>query len=367
MKTAALLVTTVVDGQEREFSPLDREEELQALAGTAGALAAEKAICRCRRITADLYIGRGKAEELRQLCREKDIRLTIFNNDLSPTQQRNLEDALGGVKVLDRTQLILDIFARHAHSREGKIQVELAQLEYLLPRLSGRGVMLSRLAGGIGTRGPGEQKLEVDRRTIRRRIAKLRSDLSRVCRHRRVMRKRRVSAGIPLVCLVGYTNVGKSTLLNALTAAGQVVANSLFTTLDPLARTLMLPSGKKIIVSDTVGFLYRLPHHLIEAFQATLEEVRQADLLLRVIDISGSDPYIRNRSVSQVLAELGAENKPAIAVLNKADKVEDAARLKRREEDFPQSVVISAKDGDNIGELKERIAAYLRDLSHAGN
>ncbi|MDP1853539.1 MAG: GTPase HflX [Candidatus Omnitrophota bacterium] len=353
-----LLITTVFYGDKETASAENRDVELFELAKTAGAYVADRIICHLVKVTPNLYMGKGKAEEVKILAQKYNIDTVILNNELSPTQQRNLEELIG-VKILDRTQLIMDIFARHARSQEGKIQVELAQLEYFLPRLSGKGIMLSRLGGGIGTRGPGEQKLEVDRRTIRRRIAKLKEGLLDLSQHRKVSRKKRVDAGIPLVSLVGYTNAGKSTLMNALTASSQIVSDSLFTTLDSLSRAIVLPNNQKVILSDTVGFLYHLPHNLIEAFKATLEEVKEADLLIHVLDVSNTEFREHGYSVSNVLSELGAIDKPIITALNKIDKLEDRSILAEVKEGFPHPAAISAKNKENLDILISLILQYL--------
>lgn len=353
-----LLVTVALHSDGKKSLLTNREAELFELAKTAGVIVSDKVIARCLTPTANFYIGKGKVEEIRQICQKYNIATVIFNNELSPTQQRNLEDIIK-VKVLDRTQLIMDIFARHAHSQEGKIQVELAQLEYLLPRLSGRGIMLSRLAGGIGTRGPGEQKLEVDRRRIRRRIIKLKKDLVSLSGHRKTTRKKRTDAGIPLVSFVGYTNAGKSTLINALTNAKQIVSDSLFTTLASLSRTLVLPNKQRVILSDTVGFLYRLPHHLIEAFKATLEEIKESDLLIHVIDVSDGEFRQHSHSVYEVLKQLDSADKSIITVLNKIDKLKDRGWLARLKHDFPRSVAISAKNKENLDRLQCLISQCL--------
>ena len=277
-----------------------------------------------------------------------------MSRDLSGTQQRNLEEVIGK-KTIDRTQLILDIFAKHAKSPEGKMQVELAQLQYLLPRLIGKGIVLSRLGGGIGTSGPGEQKLEVDRRRIRKHIDKLSDDLKHFSIHRQTMKKKRKENDIPSVALVGYTNAGKSTLLNALTQAGQTVSDGLFTTLDSLAKKLELPNGEQVIISDTVGFLQNLPHHLIDAFKATLEEVRDADLLIHVVDVNHPRVYEHKEAVFQVLKELVSESKPLITALNKIDLLEDMTWLEQLKADFVNPVAISAKRGENLENLLKKI------------
>lgn len=288
------------------------------------------------------------------MCEEQQADTVIFNRDLSGTQQRNLEEIIGK-KIVDRTQLILDIFAKHARSPEGKMQVELAQLQYLLPRLIGKGLILSRLGGGIGTRGPGEQKLEFDRRKIRSRIDKLKKDLKDLASHRQTMRSKRKKEGIPSVALVGYTNAGKSTLLNALTNASQAVADSLFTTLDPLSKALNLPNGEHAVISDTVGFLHGLPHHLIEAFKATLEEVSQADLLIHVLDASSPAMHDYYQDTLGVLEELKVGDRPVITALNKIDLIEDRSWVSRFLHDFPRAVAISAKTKENLQALLEEI------------
>lgn len=305
-------------------------------------------------------IGKGKAEELQGLAAALKSEVVIFGEDLSPGQQRNLEEALG-VKVIDRTQLILDIFAQRAHSQEGKVQVELAQLQYLLPRLIGKGILLSRLGGGVGARGPGEQKLEIDRRRIRDRISRLRKELGEIARRRGVARAKREEEQVPVISLIGYTNAGKSTLLNALTASRAVSEDRLFTTLDPLTRRLALPSGQPALLTDTVGFIHRLPKHLMEAFRATLEEVVQSHLLLHVVD--GSSPLVEERisAVAEVLEMIGAGEKQLVLVLNKSDLADpaslDALRRKR-----PEAVVISAATGKGLPDLTGRLASSLGHL-----
>ena len=336
-------MVTIKLSAENDGWPLeDMANELEELCGSSGAEVVDNITCLRDKPTPNLFIGKGKTEEIALACQAEDVDMVIFSRDLSGTQKRNLEEAIGK-KIIDRTQLILDIFALHAKSPEGKMQVELAQLQYLMPRLSGKGVTLSRLGGGIGTRGPGEQKLEVDRRRIRSRIDKLKEDLKHTKLHRLTMRKRRKDKAIPIVALVGYTNAGKSTLINTLTGSGQTVADSLFTTLDPLSRRLQLPNGENIIVFDTVGFLHDLPHHLVEAFKATLEEVVQADLLLHVLDASHAMAGKHAKAVLEVLKELGVDDKPIITALNKIDLVDDKAWIGRLKDDFVNPVPISAK------------------------
>ncbi|TAM39515.1 GTPase HflX, partial [bacterium] len=326
-----------------------------------GAQVVENIISICQKPTANYLIGKGKVEEVSLIAHEEEVDTVIFSHDLSGTQQRNLEDAIGK-KTLDRTQLILDIFSRRARSPEGKMQVELAQLQYLLPRLTGKGIVLSRLGGGIGTRGPGEQKLEVDRRQIRKRIDKLKGDLKAFRSHRLVTHKRRKENNLPSVVLVGYTSAGKSTLLNLLAGASQITSEKLFTTLDPLSKSLQLSSGQNIILSDTVGFLHELPHHLIEAFKATLEEVREADLLVHVLDAHDHRLYQHNQAVQSVLEELGCQDKPLITALNKIDLLEDRSWLEVLKKEFGQAVLISAKSGENLDMLISGIEGHFLGL-----
>ena len=358
-KEKGLLVIIDLRTQKDKWPKQDVARELEELSKTAKAEPVEKVFCARDFPTADLLIGKGKAEEIAMLCEEENIETVIFSHDLSGTQQRNLEGIIGK-KTIDRTQLILDIFAHHAKSPEGKMQVELAQLEYLLPRLMGKGIALSRLGGGIGTRGPGEQKLEVDRRRIHKRITKLKQDLRDVTSHRRVMRKKRREEQVPCLALVGYTNAGKSTLHNAVTGSKQLVEDSLFTTLDPLSRRIELKSGMKPVVSDTVGFLQNLPHHLVEAFHATLEEVEEADLLIHVLDINHPRIIEQNKAVFGVLGQLNCHNKPLITVLNKIDILQDTAWGNWVKDKFPDAIVISAKTGQNLDMLLKQIEAFLK-------
>lgn len=356
-----VLVVIVRLHGEDDFWPLeDVAAETKELVKACAAEVTSDIICKIEKVTPNFFIGKGKVEEIAAVASEEEVDTVVFSCDLSGTQQRNLEDLIGK-KTIDRTQLILDIFARHAHTQEGKLQVELAQLGYLLPRLVGKGVMLSRLGGGIGTRGPGEKKLEIDRRRIRERIEKLKADLKQVVMHRAITRKKRKEMGVPTVALVGYTNAGKSTLLNSLTNAGQVVADSLFTTLDPLTKSLKLPNGEQVIVSDTVGFLHNLPHHLIEAFKATLEEVLDADLLIHVLDISHQRLYEHAQAVEKVLIELGVDKKPRISVLNKVDRLEDTTWLKQLERDFTNPVLISATLKQNLEQLLILVQEQFKD------
>ena len=329
-------------------------EELKRLTETAGAEIVDALIQRRESPDPATFLGKGKAQEVRDVVRASGADTVIVDEELSPGQLRNLEEIFG-VKVLDRTALILDIFAQHAHSAEGKLQVELAQLRYFLPRLRGWGESLSRLGGGIGTRGPGETKLEVDRRRLSKRISKLTDELHDLERTRQTKRRERVRSRTPSVALVGYTNAGKSTLLNLLTRAGVLVEDRLFSTLDPTTRRLELPDGRIVTLTDTVGFVRKLPHTLVEAFKSTLEEAVQADLLLHLVDGSGVDPRAQYDAVRAVLGEIGAEEVPELVVVNKIDDVDDltVTRLRRT---FADAALVSAVRGDGIDDLIRRIA-----------
>jgi GTP-binding protein HflX len=350
----SLLVTIKLKSERGEWPIDDLAIELEELVSACQAQVLENITCQCEKPTPNYFIGRGKVDELASLVHDMNVDTVIFSHDLSGTQQRNLEEIIGR-KTIDRTQLILDIFARRAQSPEGKMQVELAQLQYLLPRLVGKGIILSRLGGGIGTRGPGEQKLEVDRRRIRKRIDKLKDELRQVSLHRMTMRKRRTDNAIPTVALVGYTHAGKSTLLNALTKTEQMTSENLFTTLDPLSKKLQLANGENVIISDTVGFLHKLPHNLINAFKATLEEVLHADILVHVLDASNPRVHEYNKAVWDVLKELGVDKKPMITALNKMDMLDDAMWLAQLKKDFVNPVAVSAKFGQNLESLLEKV------------
>src|SRR4030043_379363 len=295
-------------------------EELSYLAKTAGAEVVGRLAQKLERPSPTYYLGKGKLEELIKLREQSPYSVVIFNDELSPRQQRNLEEALE-VKVIDRTALILDIFSRRAQTREGQLQVELAQHQYLLPRLAGQWSHLERLGGGIGTRGPGESQLETDRRLIRKRINRLQSQIEAVRRHRALYRQKRRRSHIPVVALVGYTNAGKSTLLNALSQANVLVENKLFSTLDPVTRRLTLPDGKQFLLTDTVGFIHKLPPSIVAAFRATLEELTEADLLLHIVDITHNEAADQFQTVLEILADLGLADKPQLTVLNKMDIV----------------------------------------------
>ena len=330
-------------------SDYDTLSELAELAKTAGAQVIGRVQLKKRAIDNATYVGSGKAEELSLMGSEKNADLFIFDDELSAVQQRNLEEILGA-SVIDRTTLILDIFASRAQSREGKLQVELAQLSYRLPRLLGQGQILSRLGGGIGTRGPGEKKLEIDRRRIRRRIYELEEELAEVKKQRELRSAGRRAGSTPLVALVGYTNAGKSTLLNALSDAGVLAEDRLFATLDPVVRKIELPSGTEVILSDTVGFINKLPHDLVNAFRSTLEEVSRADVILHVVDISSDYHETQMRVVEDVLAQLGAGDSPRIDVFNKCDLLDEfpAQPVSKGER---RRVFISAKENRGLEEL----------------
>jgi GTP-binding protein HflX len=339
---------------------LDPEIQLEELAGLARAAGAEVGLCVVQdRATPDpaTLIGRGKAQALALACDEARVTLIIVDHELTPAQARNLEAACGR-RVIDRTELILDIFARRARTREGQLQVELAQLQYALPRLAGSSTALSRLGGGIGTRGPGETKLETDRRRIRHRIAGLKADIADVGRRRGYLRSRRRRGDVPTVALVGYTNAGKTTLFNRLTGAGAAASQALFVTLDPLMRRLKLSDGRQVLVADTVGFIDRLPHQLVAAFRATLEEVAGADLLLHVVDAAAGDRTRRTEAVRAVLAEVGADRVRAIDVFTKIDLV-DELELARLRTAHPAAVFISAARGVGRTALVDAIAREL--------
>ncbi|MCK8824974.1 GTPase HflX [Fuchsiella alkaliacetigena] len=329
--------------------------ELTSLAETAGIEVCARASQYRSYPDVRYYLGYGKVQELKELKYATGANLVIFDNELSPAQQRNLEEELG-IKVIDRTQVILDIFAQHANSKEGKLQVELAQLKYLLPRLTGKGEELSRLAGGIGTRGPGESKLEIDRRRIRERISKLEKEIQQVQKTRTTQRSRR---HLPTISLVGYTNAGKSTLLNCLTKAGALVKDELFATLDSNTCKLKLPIGREVLISDTVGFIRNLPHQLIAAFQATLEEVQEADILIHVVDASQEDYEARIDAVLEVLKELDVLSKPIITVFNKIDLIDDPNSLELKQRYVEESLAISAVEGTGVEKLLAKISELV--------
>ena len=374
----AYLVAVESNEQESLWSVEDSLSELGALARTAGADIVGTMIQRLRHPDGATYLGKGRAQELSDLEKQLDVDLVIFDDELSPSQQRNLEKLLDA-RVIDRTALILDIFAQHAHTREGRLQVELAQLEYHLPRLTGRGVEFSRQAGGsrsagggtggvgggggtggaIGVRGPGETKLEIDRRRIRGRISELRDDIEGVREQRLLHRQQRTSQSLPVIAVVGYTNAGKSTLFNALTASDVLAENKLFATLDPITRHVILPGNQEALFTDTVGFIQKLPTRLIAAFRATLEEVIDADLLLEVVDVSHENAIEQSETVNDVLHDLKASDKPRVTALNKIDLLDDPEELDTTL--YPNAVPISALHATGLDALREKIAQVLAD------
>ena len=337
----------------------DSLEELKQLADTAGAEVVQKVLQKRPKPDPAFLVGRGKLHELALAAQQQDADLCIFDEELSPAQQRNIEEAMG-IRVLDRTALILDIFAQRARTSEGKLQVELAQLQYNLPRLTGQGLVLSRLGGGIGTRGPGETKLEVDKRRIRDRIAYLKQCMDKVRDVRSLHAERRAKSKVPAVSLVGYTNAGKSTLLNTLTNSDIYAQDQLFATLDPTTRQLTLPDKQVVTLTDTVGFIQRLPTQLIAAFKSTLEMVNQADLLLHVVDVSHALYQEQMAAVRAVLEEIGAGDKRCLTVYNKIDKLPEGSELAVRLAQEPDSVCISAKQGLHLDELLAAIHAHLQ-------
>lgn len=349
-----ILVAVRKSDRENTEQSLD---ELCELASTAGAVTVARVIQNLDNFNPATYIGKGKIDEIKELIIEYDATGIICDDELSPAQMNNLSDALE-IKVMDRTLLILDIFAARANTNEGKIQVELAQLRYRSSRLSGFGNALSRLGGGIGTRGPGETKLEMDRRIIHERIGQLKHELEAVVTHRELTRSQRSRSNIPVVAIVGYTNAGKSTLLNTLTGAGILAENKLFATLDPTTRGLELESGQQILLTDTVGFISKLPHHLVEAFKSTLEEAVYADIILHVVDASNPAMDSQMHVVYDTLEKLGAGDKPIITAFN---KIEIAGNKVLKDFKVDKTVNISALHGDGLTELKDTIEEVLRE------
>ncbi len=349
-----LVGVSVNDGDDTEQS-LD---ELEELAKTAGAVTVAKVIQNREAMHPGTYIGKGKIEEIRILAEQLEATGVVCDDELSPAQIKNLEDALQ-IKVIDRTVMILDIFASRANTKEGKIQVELAQLRYRSTRLIGLGNSLSRLGGGIGTRGPGEKKLEVDRRLIRDRISILKRELEGVKQTRETIRVKRQKNAIPVVAIVGYTNAGKSTLLNTLTDANVLEEDKLFATLDPTTRNLELESGQQILLTDTVGFIRKLPHHLIEAFKSTLEEAKYADVILHVVDASNPQADVQMHIVYETLEQLGVKDKPIITAFNKQDRLEEPVVMKDLRAD--RTVKISAKQQVGLDELLDVIETILKE------
>ena len=344
--TQALLVSVDTGEYDSESSL----EELKELVKSAGAEPILTITQNLKRPETGTYVGTGKLEEIAEVCRQQEIDLLVFDCELTPTQIRNIEQATD-TRTIDRTMLILDIFALRARSKEGKLQVELAQLKYLMPRLTGKGVAMSRLGGGIGTRGPGETKLETDRRHISRRMETLKAELSEVEQHRNMLRKRREKDGGITCAIVGYTNAGKSTLMNYLTDAGVLAQDKLFATLDPTSRALKLPSGVTVMMIDTVGLVRRLPHHLVEAFRSTLEEAAQSDIILNVCDASSEEARTHMQVTTDLLDSLGCGDTPIITVLNKCDLLTDEGLIPQ----FENCVRISAKNGTGIEDLLKAI------------
>ncbi len=360
--TKAILVGIVTDGttqEEEEKSIL----ELARLLDTAGGEVFATVLQNKSAPDPRTLIGSGKVREVGELCLNNDVKLVVFNNELSPAQIRNLEDDLGdGIRVIDRSMLILDIFALHATSGEGKLQVELAQLKYTAPRLIGKGTELSRLGGGIGTRGPGESQLESDRRHIKRRIAALEEEIEKLANTRKTMRAARDRSGLKKIAIVGYTNAGKSTLLNRLTDAGILAEDKLFATLDPTTRKFTLPGGETVLLTDTVGFIKRLPHHLVKAFRSTLDEAAYADIIMIVSDASDPEYLSQLECTEETLSELGAGEKPTLYVFNKCDRGTYDDPLIDRTRDRKNVVQISAKNGFGC----DRLAEMLEDIIHEG-
>lgn len=332
-------------------------DELEELVRTAGAVALDRLVQKLPGIRPGTYIGSGKVEELKMLLRMHEATGIVCDDELSPVQMKNLEAFLG-VKVMDRTMVILDIFAARASTSEGKIQVELAQLRYQASHLTGKGTGMSRLGGGIGTRGPGEKKLEVDRRRIHQRISHLKRELASVVKHRDVQRKHRMSNGFPVICIVGYTNAGKSTLLNHLTNAEVLAEDKLFATLDPTTRSYRMADGQKVMFTDTVGFIRKLPHHLIQAFRSTLEEAGYADVILHVVDCSNPQMDLQMHTVYETLRQLGIEDKPVITVFNKMDRLEEPPILRDFKAD--RTVYVSALTREGFSDLLEAISEILK-------
>ena len=354
-----VLMVAVADGTPgSSFEEVKKSlAELSELVKTAGGVTVGEVIQNREARHPGTYIGKGKIEEVREEIARTEADAVVTDDELSPAQMKNLEDALG-IKVMDRTMLILDIFAKHASTREGSVQVELAQLKYRSTRLIGAGSAMSRLGGGIGTRGPGEKKLETDRRVIRGRIAQLNRELKEMQKNRDVQRQGRIRSGIPVISIVGYTNAGKSTLLNRLTGAEVLSADMLFATLDPTTRVCETEDGQEMLFTDTVGFIRKLPHHLVDAFRSTLEEARYADIILHVVDASAEEPETAMAVVYETLAGLGIEDKPIITVYNKIDLAGDVIIKDLKAE---KTVRISAKTGEGVNTLLQTIGEVLRE------
>lgn len=359
LNTRAVLVAIVTD--EQSSTEVDKSlDELERLFDTAGGEVFARVVQAKSAPSKRTVVGSGKVTEIGELCKNNDIDLVIFDCELSPSQIRNLEDGMGNnIRVIDRSMLILDIFALHAVTGEGKLQVELAQLKYTAPRLVGKGSEMSRLGGGIGTRGPGESKLESDRRHIKRRISALEEQLDELDKNRATMRAARDRSGIAKVAIVGYTNVGKSTLLNRLTNAGILAEDKLFATLDPTTRKFELPCGESVLLTDTVGFIRKLPHHLVKAFKSTLDEAVYADILMILIDASDDECAEELKITEDLLSELGAAEKPTLYVFNKCDNA--CSELPSVDADRENILYISAKTGEGVDEMIARLEALVRD------
>ena len=350
-KIARALLVCVDTGAYDAEASLDELFELVKSAGAQPVLSLTQKLGRAESAT---YVGTGKLAEMTDICRGQEIDLIVADSELSPTQIKNIENATD-VRVIDRTTLILDIFSLRARSREGKLQVELAQLKYMLPRLTGKGIEMSRLGGGIGTRGPGETKIETDRRHIRRRMETLKEELAEIEKHRQMLRRRREKDGVITCAIVGYTNAGKSTLMNTLTDAGVLAQDKLFATLDPTSRALRLPGGVSVMLIDTVGLVRRLPHHLVDAFRSTLEEAAQSDIIINLCDASSEEARVHLNVTRDLLDSLGCGDRPVLTVLNKCDLLDDSLLA----QDFNSYIKISAKNGDGIDALLQAIEDNL--------
>jgi GTPase len=362
-----LISISLYEDRQKGWDTEHSNAEFRELALSSGVRVIDNIIVKVDEPTPNFFIGKGKVSEIHDLVHShgKDINAVIFSENISSTQQRNIEEHVG-IKIIDRTQLILDIFSQRANTNEGKLQVELAQLEYLLPRLTGIGIKLSRLGGGIGTRGPGEKMLETDRRGVRRRIKYIKSELSGLSIRRKKLRQNRLEHSVATIAIIGYTNAGKSTLLNKLTGSDVLSDNRLFSTLDLTSRRMILPNNQKVLLVDTVGFIQKLPHNLIEAFKATLEEVKEADLILHVLDINNPKAEEHREAVYSVLKEIGAYQKPMVTALNKIDLVENGFMVERFLRNINDSVAISAKEERSLKSLadllKKRIPVLVEKV-----